>query len=163
MKTENDSSIATMHKELTITRAFNLPVATIWKAWSEPESFKKWWGPKEYDCPSCSIDFRPGGKYLASMRSKKDGTEVWSTGYYTEIIPQQKIVYTDSFADSNGNIVESGYYKMPAMPVETEVTITLEKADSNTIMTLRHKGIPEEMQDDCRKGWKSSFDKMATI
>jgi len=163
MKTQNNGSTATLHDELTIERKFNLPVATIWKAWSDPESFKKWWGPKEYDCPSCSIDFKVGGKYLASMRSKKDGSEVWSTGRYQEIIPNQRIVYTDSFADSKGNIVDGAYYKMPAMPEETQVTITLREVGGNTFMTLRHEGIPEEMQDDCRKGWQSSFDKMEKI
>lgn len=163
MKTENDITNDIMHQELIITRSFNLLPASIWKAWSEPESFKKWWGPKGYDCPTCSIDFTVGGRYLTSMRLKKDGTEIWSTGHYNEIIPQQKIVYTDSFADSNGNIVDAAYYKMPPMPVELQVTVTLQEIAGKTLMTLQHKGIPEEMQEDCRKGWQSSFDNMETV
>jgi uncharacterized protein YndB with AHSA1/START domain len=163
MKTANDHSTATMQEALIITRTFSLTAATIWEAWSEPKSFKKWWGPKEYDCPFCSINFKVGGNYLASMRLKKDGTEIWSTGQYKEIIPQQKIVYTDSFADSKGNVVDAGYYKMPAMPVETQVTVTLQDIAGRTMMTLQHQGIPGEMQEDCRKGWQSSFDKMEAI
>ena len=159
MATQNDSAIAERQQTLSIMRTLNLPLSTVWKAWTEAESLKKWWGPKEYTCPYCSIDFKVGGKYLASMKGA-DGTEIWSTGIYKEIVPQRKIVCTDSFADSKGNIVDATYYKMPAMPRELTVTVTLEEADGKTVMSLQHEGIPEEMQDDCRKGWQSSFDKM---
>ena len=159
MTTQNDNATAEKQKTLSIKRTFNLPLTTVWKAWTEPESFKKWWGPKEYTCPSCSINFKVGGKYLASMKGP-DGTEIWSTGTYKEIVPQRKIVYTDSFADSKGNVVDAAYYKMPAMPRQLMVTVSLEEADGKTTMSLQHKGIPEEMLDDCTKGWQSSFDKM---
>ena len=159
MTTQNDSATAEQQKTLSITRIFNLPLSTVWKAWTEPESFKKWWGPKEYTCPYCSIDFKVGGKYLASMRAA-DGTEIWSTGIYKEIVPQSKIVYTDSFADSKGNVVDAAYYKMPAMPLELLVTVMLEEAVGKTKMLLQHKGIPEEMREDCINGWQSSFDKL---
>lgn len=94
MTTSSESSIASKQKTVSITRTFNLPVDTVWKAWTEPESFKKWWGPKDYTCPSCTIDFKVGGKNLAAMRGP-DGKDIWSTGTYKEIIPQKKIVYTD--------------------------------------------------------------------
>jgi len=159
MATQNDSATAERQQTLSIKRTLNLPLATVWKAWTESESFKKWWGPKEYTCPYCSIDFKVGGKYLASMKGP-DGTEIWSTGTYKEIVPQRKIVCTDSFADSRGNIVDATYYKMPAMPRELTITVTLEEADGKTRMSLQHEGIPEEMQEDCMKGWQSSFNKM---
>ena len=45
MKPENDISTLEKQKTITIKRTFNLPLTTVWKAWTEPESFKKWWGP----------------------------------------------------------------------------------------------------------------------
>jgi uncharacterized protein YndB with AHSA1/START domain len=160
MHTQNDNT--TIDKTLVIERRLNLPLSTVWKAWSEADNFKKWWGPQEFSCPSCTIDFTVGGKYLACMKAKKDGKEIWSTGFYQEIIPGKKIVYTDSFSDSEGKVVDSGYYDMPPMPAELLVTVTLEEIDGQTNMVMQHGGIPEDMQDDCMKGWQSSFGKMET-
>jgi uncharacterized protein YndB with AHSA1/START domain len=159
---ETTSNTATQkQKTISIKRTFDLPIATIWKAWSEPESFKKWWGPKEYTCPDCTIDFRVGGKYLAAMQGP-DGKKNWSTGTYKEIVPQKKIVYSDSFADSKGNKVSGAEYGMPEMPMESMVTAEFEEADGKTTMSLHHAGIPVNMADDCTKGWQSCFDKMET-
>ena len=146
-------------KTIAIERTFNLPISTVWKAWSEPESFKKWWGPEGYTCPDCTIDFEVGGKYLANMKAP-DGKDNWSTGTYKEIVPQKKIVYSDSFADSKGNKVPGSEYGMPEMPMETMVTVEFEEKGNETVMTLHHAGMPVSMVDDCTKGWQSCFDKM---
>jgi uncharacterized protein YndB with AHSA1/START domain len=62
-------------KTVSINRLFNLTVDTVWKAWSEPEQFKKWWGPKDYTCPVCTIDFKVGGENLACMKGP-DGKDI---------------------------------------------------------------------------------------
>jgi uncharacterized protein YndB with AHSA1/START domain len=162
MEKDNNTTVD-KQKTIHINRTFNLPLATVWKAWTEPESFKKWWGPETYTCPHCSIDFKVGGKYLASMKGP-DGKEIWSTGSYKEIIPLKKIVYTDSFSDSKGNIVPASQYNMPgAWPLETVVTLEFEEKEGKTIMKLQHAGLPAEAYDDCIKGWQSCFDKMEAI
>jgi uncharacterized protein YndB with AHSA1/START domain len=90
--------------ELIITRVFDAPRELVWKAWTEPERVKQWWGPRGFTSPFCKIDLRVGGSYLFSMRSP-DGQDFWSTGVYREIIPQERIVATGSFADEKGNVV----------------------------------------------------------
>jgi uncharacterized protein YndB with AHSA1/START domain len=162
MATYNDSATAEQLKTVSINRIINQPLYKIWEAWSKPASFMKWWGPKEYTCPFCTIDFKVGGKYLAAMRGP-DGKDIWSTGTYREIIPQEKIVYTDSFADSKGNVVDGEYYNMPTMPSESTVTVTLEAFNGKTTMWLQHEGIPEDQYDECVKGWNSSLDKMEAL
>lgn len=151
---------AEKHKTITIKRTFNLPLSAVWKAWTEPESMKKWWGPKEYTCPDCSIDFKVGGKFLASMQGA-DGKKIWSTGTYKEIVPLKKIVNTDSFADSTGNIVPASYYKMSGdWGLELLVTTEFEEVDGKTNISLQHAGLPVELSDECMQGWQSSFDKL---
>jgi uncharacterized protein YndB with AHSA1/START domain len=144
---------------ITIQRVFNLSVDIAWKAWTNPESFKKWWGPVGYSCPSCSMDVRAGGRFLNCMRSP-NGTDVWGTGIYKEVIPQKKLVYIDSFADSKGNIVSSTYYHLPELPLEVLVTVKFEEVAGKTTMILQHNGLPAEMADECIKSWQSSFDKL---
>lgn len=159
METNSQSTAAQEHKTISIKRTFNLPLITVWKAWTEPESFKKWWGPKEYTCPDCTIDLKVGGKCVASMMDK-EGKKVWSVSAYKEIIPQKKLVYLDSFADSKGNVISGAEYGMPEMPRELLVTVEFEAVGDKTNMTLVQEGLPISMADDCVKGWNSSFDKL---
>lgn len=159
MTTHNDSATIADQRIITIKRTFNLPLYKVWEAWTIPEVFIKWWGPAKYTCPYCTIDFKAGGKYLNAMRSP-EGQDIWGTGTYKEIIPQKRIVYTDSFANSDGEIVPSTFYKMPAMPLEVLVSLDFKEEEGKTTMLLKHTGIPDEMFEDCIKGWQLSFDKL---
>lgn len=152
--------------ELVIERIFDAPVELVWKAWSNPEMMRKWWGPEEFSCPLLEMDFRVGGKFLGCMHGKMpDGKEldIYSTGTYREIIPMKKIVSTDSFADKNGNIVSSEVYGMEGIPMEMELTVTFEDLGGKTKMVLRHKGLPEAHAKDANRGWNSSLDKLAEV
>jgi uncharacterized protein YndB with AHSA1/START domain len=156
------NSNAVTANELVITRIFCAPGDLIWRAWTDPEHLKKWWGPKNFSTPVSKIDFRVGGRYLHCMRSP-EGQEFWSTGTYKEIVPRERIVCTDSFADAEGNVVPATHYGISAdFPMELEVTVMFEEQDGQTKMTLRHIGIPEgEMKDQTGAGWNESFDKLA--
>ena len=150
------------NKELVITRIFEAPRELVWKAWTEPERFMRWWGPKDFTSPACKIDLRLGGKYLSCMRGP-DGQDYWSTGVYREIVEPERIVYTDSFADEHGNVVPASHYGLSAgFPLELQVTVTFEDYGGKTKMTLKHVGIPAgEMSDMTGAGWNESFDKLA--
>lgn len=148
--------------ELSITRIFDAPREVVWKAWTDPEYFKRWWGPKNFTTPFIKIDLRVGGKILSSMRSP-EGQEFWSTGTYREIVPLEKIVCTDSFADDKGNVVPAAQYGMGGdWPLELLITVTFEETGGKTRMVLRHEGIPEgTMKEQTKAGWNESFDKLA--
>jgi uncharacterized protein YndB with AHSA1/START domain len=148
-------------KKLTIIREFDAARELVWKAWTDPKKIMKWWGPKNFSSPSCKIDLKVNGKYLYCMRSP-EGFDFWSTGTYKEIIPTKRIVFTDSFADKEGNVVPSTYYGMEGFPLELQVTVTLEDYNGKTKMTLTHEGIPTgQMTNLTNAGWNESFDKLA--
>src|SRR5690242_9388241 len=102
---------------LTIERIFDAPVAKVWEAWTDPEILKKWWGPKDFTAPSIQNDLRVGGKYLYCMHGSAGpgmpAQDYWSTGTYLEVVPMQKIVATDNFADADGNIIKPESVGMP--------------------------------------------------
>ena len=150
--------------EVTITRTFDAPREAVWKAWTDPERFMHWWGPKNFTAPVSRMDLRAGGKYLNCMKSP-EGQEYWSTGVYREIVPLERIVCTDSFADEKGNVVPASHYNMPGeWPLELLVTVLFEDAAGKTKMTLRHQGIPEgTMSEQTRTGWNESFDKLEEL
>jgi len=149
-----------LQNEIVINRVFDLPISKVWQAWTEAEQFKKWWGPKDFTCPSSKMEAKVGGKYLNCMRGP-DGKEYWSTGEVKELIPERKLVVTDSFSDEKGNIKPASEYGMPGdWPKELLITVYLEEADGATKLKLRHQGIPDEMREDCMKGWNESLDKL---
>ncbi len=161
MATENSPAT---EKDLVITRIFDVPRELLWKAWTDPEYMKLWWGPKGFTSPVCKIDFRVGGVYLNCMRSP-EGKDYWSTGVYREIVESERIVCTDCFADEKGNIVPATYYGMSSdFPLEMLVTVTFEEDKGKTKLTLRHAGMPSGAdQDGARQGWSESFDKLAEV
>lgn len=149
-------------RELVITRDFDAPRELVWRAWTEPEHFKKWYGPKAFTTPVCRMDLRVGGKFLWCMH-RPDGHDYWTTGTYREVVPPERLVYTDSLADANGNVVPASHYGITGdWPRETIVTVTFEVVGDRTRMTLRHAGLPAgEMSDMAGAGWNQSFDKLA--
>ncbi len=122
----------------------------------------KWWGPKDFTSPTAKINLREGGKYHFCMQTP-DGVKLWSTGVYKEILPLKKLVWTDSFADENGNVVAGDVYGMPGLPMEFLVTLDFEEVDGKTNMTLTHEGLPEgDMETQTVAGWNESIDKLAS-
>ena len=150
-------------KELTITHIFNTPREVVWKAWTDPEEFTKWWGPKEFTTPIIKIDLKMGGNHFNCMQAP-DGEKFCSIGTYQEIDPPNKLVVTDSFADEDGNIVPSTYYGLgEGFPMEMLLKVYFEEQDGKTKLTLRHSNIDnisESDLNDMRQGWIESLEKL---
>ena len=151
---------------LRIIRIFNARRERVWKAWTDPEDIKRWWGPKDFSAPIAQIDFRVGGKYLLAMRSP-DGKDFWSTGVYKEIIPMERIVISDSFSDEKGNVVSASYYGMSAdFPLEMTAEMTFEDIDGKTRFTVFYPDLgkmSEKDRRDMEQGWNESFDKLEAV
>lgn len=148
---------------LEVTRVFDAPAAQVFRAWTEAEEVKRWWGPNGFTTPECSIDLRPGGVWHLCMRAA-DGKDYWSRGVYREIVDGEKLVTTDSFSDEQGNVVPPTRYGMgDDWPAETELTVVFSGMGAKTNLTLRH-GIPDALVDSsgAREGWSQSLDRLAT-
>ncbi|MCA9867936.1 MAG: SRPBCC domain-containing protein [Anaerolineales bacterium] len=149
-------------RPLVITRLLDAPVDRVWRALTEPEQVKRWWGPEHFTSPAAEIDLRVGGKYLFAMRDP-EGKDYWTTGTYREIVPRKRLVYTDSFADAEGNVISPVDYGMSEdFPLAATVVIELEEQDGRTRLTTTHSGMPrDEMFEYARSGWSTSLDKLA--
>jgi len=150
---------------ILIERVFDAPLERLWQAWSDPQQFMRWWGVRAFTTPVAEIDFRLGGKYLYCMRAL-DGQDIWGTGVYREIVDRQRIVFSDSFADAQGNPVPASFYGMgDALPDEMLVIVTLEDlGHGQTRQTLQHLGVPAgEMAQMTTASWNESFDRLAEL
>jgi uncharacterized protein YndB with AHSA1/START domain len=160
MATEGSTAESREAEEIVIVRKFLVSRELVWTAWSGPERFQCWWGPKGFTTPSCRIDLRVGGSYLACMRSP-EGKDYWSTGVYIKVNPQKEIAFTDSFSDEQGNVVPASRYGLEGdWPREMLVMASFEEEGIGTRMTLRHVGVPARFAKDCETGWGESFDKL---
>ena len=145
---------------VVIERTFDASIDLIWQLWTNPEHFKNWYGPKGFTVPVADMDLRVGGKRLICMASPDGSMKMWTTGEYTEIIPNERLVYTESPADENGNLISPSAMGMPdGYPVVTEVTVLLEEIGGRTKMVMTHAGVPAA--SGAGGGWEQAFDKLA--
>lgn len=154
------------NNELIITRVFDAPRERVWKAWTDSEMLKRWWGPKGFSSPVAKFDLKVGGKYLNCMRSP-EGKDYWSTGVYREIMEPERLIMTDSFADQEGNVVPATHYGLGAdFPLEMQISVMFEEQTGRTKLTLKHSGtagVNEKDLSDMEQGWNQSFDKLAEL
>jgi uncharacterized protein YndB with AHSA1/START domain len=159
---QNNPSVQPCMNELVITRIFDMPRELVWKAWTAPEHIQRWWGPKGFTPASCINDFRIGGRYLFCTRSP-EGRDCWNTGVYYEIVPFERIVYTELFCDADGNPVSPANFGLSReFPLETLLTVTFEDLDGRTKFTLRQREVPRSSdQELVRHLWNKSLDRLS--
>ncbi|MBB6669536.1 SRPBCC domain-containing protein [Cohnella nanjingensis] len=164
--TENNAANAEQD-ELVITRNFDAPRALVFKAFTEPEHLKNWWGPKGSAITVAKFDLRPGGEFLYSMRHG-DGREMWGKFVYREIVQPEKVVYVNFFSDAEGNLAPNPF-QIPHWPQEILNTWTFDENDGKTTLTLRGGPInatSEErntfngMRGSMQEGFGGTFDQL---
>ena len=106
---------------------------TVWRYWTEPERMGAWWGAAE-------LDPRPGGACVVEMG---DGPVM--RGEYVELIPHKRIVFTFGW-DSTDDVPD-------VPPGSTRVEVTLTADGDDTILALRHTGLPTAFRALHREGW----------
>ena len=116
-------------REITITRVFDAPRAWVFAAWTDAKHLAQWWGPKGFTNPVCEIDARVGGAIQIHMRSP-DGSIYPMKGEFREIVPPERLVFTNIAIDAAGNNI-----------IEGLTTVTFAEAEGGkTTMTLHTRG-----------------------
>jgi uncharacterized protein YndB with AHSA1/START domain len=82
--------------ELVLERVINAPKENVYRCWTDPELMLKWFTPKPWSTVKVESDLRAGGGSVVVMRSP-EGQEFPNPGVYLEVVPNQKLVFTDAF------------------------------------------------------------------
>jgi uncharacterized protein YndB with AHSA1/START domain len=146
---------------VVIERTFDAPASVIWQMWTQPEHFMAWYGPTGASIPVAKMDLRVGGSRLLCMevRTPNGPMKMWFTGEYLEVVENERLVYTESMADEDGNVVAPSAMGMSeGHPTTTEVTVELQDVDGCTKMVMTHVGIPSDSPG--ATGWTMAFDKL---
>ena len=139
--TDNGSS----QDAVVIERTFDAPVDLIWQMWTDPEHFKAWYGPDGAAIPVAKMDVRVGGTRLVCMevQSPNGPMRMWFSGEYREVIENERLLYTESMSDENGNVSSPSDQGLPeGHPMTTEIRVELEDIGGRTRMLMTHVGIP---------------------
>jgi uncharacterized protein YndB with AHSA1/START domain len=151
-----DSS--TYQESVALERVFDAPIDLVWKMWTDPASFKAWYGPAGATVPVAELDVWPGGRRRVCMAVGPN--QMWFTGQHLEVIEPTRLVYTETIADEDGNPMSPESLGMPPKtPGTTEVTVVLDEVAHATRVTLTHAGVPAE--SGAARGWQAAFDKLA--
>ncbi|GGU03428.1 MULTISPECIES: SRPBCC family protein [Streptomyces] len=139
-------------RELVITRTFDAPPARVWEAWTRPEHVRQWYGVAALPTVVCEIDLRVGGAWRWGQKAP-DGREIVFSGTYEEIVPGERLVYTETFE------------LMPGPPVR--VTLTFDATpDGGTALTSKSIWPSSEIRDQAlatgmEDGVKEEYDRLA--
>lgn len=86
----------TSDRELVLCRIIDAPREKVFKAWTDPELMKQWFAPQPFTTPIIETDVRPGGSSYIVMKDV-DGNEYPNRGIYLEVVPNEKLVFTDAY------------------------------------------------------------------
>lgn len=138
MQTEKETTGEAEARELVITRVFDAPLDLVWKAHTEAERLGQWWGPKGCTIKVVQLDLRPGGLFHYCM-DWPGGQTMWGKFVYHEVVPQERIVFVNSFSDEAGNTTRAPF--SGNWPLEVFNVLTFSEADGRTTLILRGKPI----------------------
>lgn len=153
--------------DIIITRMIDAPVEAVWMAWTDPKQVMRWWGPVDYTSPFCKIDLREGGKYIFCMRALKEqgGQDMYTTGIYKKIVPEEYLEFGQSLSDKQGNPVDPATLNMPPdFPRETKTVLQFKPLGNKTQFTwTEFDWKPGQMRDYSERGINECLDKLEKI
>lgn len=119
---ETNFTVQDDNKTLVVERVFEAPQSKVWAAWTTPELFAKWWGPRGWSTEVKHMDFKEGGYLLYGMKCEDSeqgewyGKYSWGKSTYNRIDAENSIEYTDEFTDETGAPAPG----MPVMDIKVE-------------------------------------------
>ncbi len=143
-------------REITITRVFDAPRALVFKAWTDAKLLAQWWGPKGFTNPVCEIDPRVGGALRIHMRAP-DGSIYPMKGEIREIVPPERLAFTNIALDEAGNAIIEGF---------TTVTFADEAGKTRLTLHTRGSAVVEKAVaylQGMEMGWTMSIDKLQAL
>ncbi|HWD87545.1 MAG TPA: SRPBCC domain-containing protein [Mucilaginibacter sp.] len=135
-------------KKIYVTREFNAPIESVWKAFTLPELLDKWMGPSPYKVVTRDMDFTIGGAWLYAMVSP-EGQKHWVYNKFTTIENSSAISSTGMFCDGDGNPMLDGpksYRDTKFLSVEgnkTKVEMIITFDEESTIKWFVEGGFKE--------------------
>lgn len=123
----------------------------VYRAFLDPDAMVKWLPPNGFTGKVHHLDPRVGGTYKMSFTNFTSGKSHSFGGEYLELVPRERIRWTDRFDDPN-------------LPGEMKVTVTLKKVSVGTEVNIVQEGLPDVIPPEaCSLGWQESLTLLAKL
>jgi uncharacterized protein YndB with AHSA1/START domain len=123
----------------------------VYRAFLDPDAMAKWIPPNGFTGKVHQMDARVGGTHKMSFTNFSTGKSDSFGGTYTELVPNERIRYTDAFDNPN-------------LPGEMQVTVTFKKVSVGTELTIVQEGVPDVIPPEaCYLGWQESLALLAKL
>jgi uncharacterized protein YndB with AHSA1/START domain len=123
----------------------------VYRAFIEPDAIASWLPPYGFLCTVHALNATVGGHHKMSFRNFTTGQSHSFGGEYLELVPNERLVYSDRFDDPN-------------LPGEMTVTVTLKAVSCGTEILIEQAGIPDIIPlESCYLGWQESLRKLAKL
>jgi uncharacterized protein YndB with AHSA1/START domain len=142
--------------ELIVIRVLDASPETVFQAWTDPKQMARWWGPNCFTNPVCELDPRPGGAWRIVMRAP-DGVEYECGGIYREVVPPERLVFSNNAFDHEGKVLLEGV-----------TSVTFAAQGSKTKLTLETRMVGKvsyaaQMLAGMEAGWNQSLDRLTDL
>ena len=123
----------------------------VYRAFIEADAKAKWLPPNGFTCTVHHLEAKVGGTYRISFRNFTTGMSHFFGGQFVELVPAERVRYTDRFEDPN-------------LPGEIHVTVALRKVSCGTELTIVQEGLPDAIPvEACYLGWQDSLRNLASL
>lgn len=140
-----------MPSTVRLHRVLTTSPEKVYRAFTEADALAKWLPPNGFTCTVHSFDAKVGGGFKMSFRNFTTGGSHSFGGEYLELVPGERLRYTDRFDDPN-------------LPGEIEVTVILKKVSVGTELDITQAGIPDLIPAEaCYLGWQESLRNLAKL
>jgi uncharacterized protein YndB with AHSA1/START domain len=140
-----------MPSTVRLHRVLAAKPAKVYRAFIEADAMAKWLPPNGFACTVHRLDAKVGGTHRMSFRNFTTGMSHSFGGEYLELVPGERLRYTDKFDDAN-------------LPGEMQVTVTLKPVSVGTELTVVQEGIPDAIPvEACYLGWQESLRNLARL
>jgi uncharacterized protein YndB with AHSA1/START domain len=141
----------TTKNTVRLHRVFTAKPEKIYRAFLEPDAMARWLPPNGFTCKVHHMDAKVGGTFKMSFTNFTTGSSISFGGKYLELVPHERLRYTDVFDDPN-------------LPGEMMVTVTLTKVSVGTEVSITQEGIPDVIPlEACYLGWQESLRSLARL
>lgn len=132
-------------------RVLRAPPERVYRAFLDAAAMAKWLPPYGFTCTVHQMDARVGGRFRMSFTNFGSGHSHSFGGEYLELVPNERLRYTDRFDD-------------PGLPGEMQVTVQLQAVSCGTELSVVQEGIPALIPVEmCVLGWQESLEQLARL
>ncbi len=147
----NPEAVSPTQTSLRLERTFAAPREKVFRAWTDPEAFVKWFSPSDQHETRIQLDPRPGGRYSIEMKTP-EGRLYRGAGTYREVRAPERLVFTWKWEHE------------PAGESETLVTVEFLESGSGTRLILTHERFATETsRQEHEKGWTDCLDRLQKL